>query len=103
MSETVTATATAYASSGVRAPATMCWRTCTGRPIEARMGRETSRLSAASPANRATSASATRSGASRGSRWSAASTIARAFWSPRTSTPPTSGSEICPPRTMTPR
>ncbi len=49
ISETVTATATANASSGVREPLTTVCLTCTGEPIEARIGLETSRFSRGQP------------------------------------------------------
>ena len=66
ISETVTATATKNELSEVVAPLTLVCLTSTGEPIVARIGLETSRLSAASRAKRATCVSATRSGASSG-------------------------------------
>ena len=75
--------------------------TCTGLLIEARIGLERSRLSAASPAKRETCSSAIRSGASFGSPAIAASMIARARRRPRMSTAPTIGSATLPPATIT--
>ena len=69
--------------------------------IEARIGRETSRFSAASSANRSTCSSAARSGESRGSVAAMLSMIAWVRSSPRIWTAPSSGSGISPPRTMT--
>ena len=101
ISDTVTATATANASSGVRRPSTTCCSTCTGEPIEARIGCETSRLSAASSAKRETWSSAARSLESRGICSVMLSMISRVRSSPRIWTAPTSGSGISPPLTIT--
>ncbi len=82
-------------------PETTIRLTCTGLLIEARIGFERSRLSAARPAKRETCSSATRSGASSGSSASAESMIFRALRRPRMSTEPTSGSATLPPATIT--
>ena len=77
ISETVTATATAKESSGVRSPSTIVCLTRTGEPIEARIGCETSRFSAASRAKRDTCSSAARSGEPSGSCSATLSMICR--------------------------
>ena len=83
------------------APLTLVCFTSTGEPIVARIGLETSRLSAASRAKRATWVSATRSGAFSGRLSTAASMIVCERRRPRMSTVPTSGSATSPPVTIT--
>ena len=96
ISETVTATATANASSGVLPPLMTVCLTWTGLAIEPRIGPETSRLSAASWAKRWTCSSAGRCSASGGRVSSVPLRIAAAFCRPRMSIDWPS-SENCPP------
>ena len=99
--EPTTAASAANALSDELEPETTICLTCTGLLIEARIGFERSRLSAARPAKRETCSSATRSGASSGSPAIAASMIVRALRRPRMSTTPTIGSATLPPATIT--
>ena len=100
ISESTTATSTPNTSSAVSDPESACSRTRTGLAIEARIGFDTSRLSAASRAKRETCCRAARVGASSGIAAIAASMMCWALRSPRMSTFPTSGSETFPPSTI---
>jgi hypothetical protein len=100
ISEMTTATSTPKTSSDAPEPWITCSFTRTGLEIDARIGSETSRFSAASRAKRETCSSALRDGSSLAMPAIAASMIACALRSPRMFTSPTTGSDSSPPATI---